>query len=722
MMPSIRSAVFPAALCGLVLVLGVGAFAQAPNSLGPLTQGQPVVANTTGAMSATASSSPLYVDASRFTGDICARINSAIIAAFPGGATSTSPVATIDARALTGLQPCNSNPFTGGLNYPVRLLLGDAQIITSVPWWTPQLSHSIEGIVPADSSSANGTVILACGPGLPSSIWVQATFSCLVNSTSVPQFPTGPGAAKIASFNVPHGPFPLVIAPLAYACLICGGGQGAVVSMTFPGGEGNGWNNDASGEQISNLKLDLGGNSYIFGYYTLNESERSVSSNFRWSGCGSSTGPSVNSAGVFYDRTEAPTGVGNSNLSGTTRNVLRDVTMTGGPMGVDNSSCYGIVQEGANITITFTSCLTSPLAWITAVGAGGTISAGGYSFVSESGANCSNLGIPTTCQVTGAPPSYPPGTGDVMNATCNPTISSGKLTGLAISSSGGYPTGFSTGGLILENVNIFASTAAPSGTIAEGLWMEGVANPYVGHLHCQGMDGYCEHIGAGNPVQGGIFITHDTLDIALGLMRMGPAVDGNQTMISMAALGGAAQNIITNEQNSQYQTNTVNLTAGNYAGHIAQYSPGTHLANAYQRTFTLQTAALASQTLVNSAPSGTHLYELDATLAQANTGTGCGSTTGQVSLIVTFTDPSSPTSPFNATVPLEIAGTTTPALSNNLTLSSPITVSNQGRGRFLFSPLSGKPISLSTGYSPGSGCTVGEGQAYNLYGTLKSVY
>jgi hypothetical protein len=63
------------ALCALLLITSLGVSAQ---TLGPLKRGEPVVADSTGNAGATASSSPVYVDASKFTGDICARINSAI--------------------------------------------------------------------------------------------------------------------------------------------------------------------------------------------------------------------------------------------------------------------------------------------------------------------------------------------------------------------------------------------------------------------------------------------------------------------------------------------------------------------------------------------------------------------------------------------------------------------------------------------------------------------
>jgi len=85
------------------------------------------------------------------------------------------------------------------------------------------------------------------------------------------------------------------------------------------------------------------------------------------------------------------------------------------------------------------------------------------------------------------------------------------------------------------------------------------------------MDGYCEHIGAGNPVNGGIFVTHDTLNVAVGLIRLGPAIDGSQVLISMSTQGGS-QDIIFDEKNGGRHFN-----AGTYSLQIGQYAPGSLL-------------------------------------------------------------------------------------------------------------------------------------------------
>jgi hypothetical protein len=70
--------------------------AQIPNALGNLTLGQPVIANGTGGMNETASSSPLSLDVSQFGGDICAKLHAAMAAA------STAGIGVLDATAFTG--------------------------------------------------------------------------------------------------------------------------------------------------------------------------------------------------------------------------------------------------------------------------------------------------------------------------------------------------------------------------------------------------------------------------------------------------------------------------------------------------------------------------------------------------------------------------------------------------------------------------------------------
>jgi hypothetical protein len=109
------------------------------------------------------------LDASKFRGapDMCAQINAAYLSADFHG--------SIDATAFTGLQECISNPFHGQ-NVPVHLYLNpDVTIITSVPWFTPQATHSIEGLVAGNIGSnpaevVGGATIEACGTIIPAQL------------------------------------------------------------------------------------------------------------------------------------------------------------------------------------------------------------------------------------------------------------------------------------------------------------------------------------------------------------------------------------------------------------------------------------------------------------------------------------------------------------------------------------------------------------------------
>ncbi len=85
----------------VLLLLLASVSAQAQNSLGSLSQGQPVVAQGSGSSGATAASSALVLDASQFAGsggtDLCAKVNAACIAA---NAIAGGIGMDIDARAF----------------------------------------------------------------------------------------------------------------------------------------------------------------------------------------------------------------------------------------------------------------------------------------------------------------------------------------------------------------------------------------------------------------------------------------------------------------------------------------------------------------------------------------------------------------------------------------------------------------------------------------------
>jgi len=132
------------------------------------------------------------------------------------------------------------------------------------------------------------------------------------------------------------------------------------------------------------------------------------------------------------------------------------------------------------------------------------------------------------------------------------------------------------GGPIIENVNIFdapETSPNPNNTITDGIWMQGVENPIIGHLHCQGMSGYCEHYGINEPVRGGVFIAHDVLNVAAGLIDLGPGIDNNQTLMTLASgvAPGGANGLLLDEKNG------VSISTAAYPV-IGEYLPGNLLA------------------------------------------------------------------------------------------------------------------------------------------------
>jgi hypothetical protein len=494
----------------------------------------------------------LYLDASQFTAsDMCAQINAAIVQ----GASSSSPatIYTIDARHFTGVQGCASNPFAGE-NVPVRLLLGNVFIVTSAPWFTPRIPHAISGIVSGepDLSPFAGTIIAACGPGLNgvagiTYATVTSPHKCTFGASgSVPTFPQA--GSSVLTFNFIHGPFPTG----TYSCVICGGGEDST-------GDGNGWNMLGAGEEIHDLRIDVGGNNNIFAYYTMNEMERSLYQLIRFGGFGSAlSGASTNAAGMFFDDTESPNG-----QPGPARNVIRESTFTG-DVGAC-STCYGIAYEGSKYTIVFPSCTGAnpPIAEVTTV-SGGSIT--GMQVVYGGSVGGCAPGSSTTYTVYAAPSTY--GASPISGSGTASENASQQVTGItAFPSGSSWPQPGFTGGPTIENVNLFSGSSVGQ-TITDGVWMQGVVNPNVGHLHCQGTSGYCEHYGESQPMGGGVFTTHDTLSNASGLVDLGPGIDNNQTFLTLASQSG---NLVFDEKNG------VTLSVAGYPN-LAEYIPGNLLA------------------------------------------------------------------------------------------------------------------------------------------------
>lgn len=94
-------------------------------------------------------------------------------------------------------------------------------------------------------------MIQECGPGAPG--W-NGSSACVNNGVTVNAFPNSSPAATTMTFHVAHGPFPAG----TYSCLICDGGETA-------SGDGFGWETNAFGGRIEDVKIDLGGNSNTFG-------------------------------------------------------------------------------------------------------------------------------------------------------------------------------------------------------------------------------------------------------------------------------------------------------------------------------------------------------------------------------------------------------------------------------------------------------------------------
>ncbi len=203
---------------------------------------------------------------------------------------------------------------------------------------------------------------------------------------------------------------------------------------------------------------------------------------------------------------------------------------------------------------------------------------------SQCGTNYGNPAL--TCTIYGGPLNFPwSSTSDARVSTSNSTpnlqfSNTGALTGFntPLSSDTGttFSANLSSGGMTLDGVNIFTSLPTGLAQIQEGLWMEGIANPLIGHLHCTNTNRYCEYYAYGQPLDGGVFYNHDSLQGAsAGLIDLGYGIDNNQSLISFSALNG---NIIYDQKNK------FTLTSSSAVTKVGQYFPQglalyTHLNN-----------------------------------------------------------------------------------------------------------------------------------------------
>jgi hypothetical protein len=480
--------------------------------------GWPVVVNSSSADVP----SDLWLDASQFSGaDMCAQINTAYTTALPtsGG--------VIDARVFNGLQPCNSNPFHNA-NIPVVLLLGAAQVITSVPWWTPQAGGGIIGVTPAPGTNSVGTSITACGPSnVPSGMnWSGSpNNTCTINETTiVHEFPH---STTTLTFNFQHGPFSASSYPATFACIICLGGQGS--------SEGAGWNYDGTnGMFVINVKVDLGGVANTFGIYSQNAEERSILDGDSFAHWSSNGGYDDNDAAVFYDRAEAPTKQSGpahfafGNLSGNTNQTT------------NSSSSYGLVYEGSDATCIMSGGNGSGAScYVTKVSAGGTPTvAVGYAGTGYTTA--------PTWTVYGAPCEYPGTTvagcgtdADITDCYGTATISGGAVSTMGTQCSA---TDYNSGFIGTGPESLHATfTGTNSGTMTGGVLLDGMENAQVDYLHNEYNSGYALQLGTGNNYyQSGFFKGIDVdSTVAGGVVHLLPGGDTTQNLFNLQYTSGS---------------------------------------------------------------------------------------------------------------------------------------------------------------------------------------
>jgi hypothetical protein len=559
--------------------------------------------------------SPMTIDASQFSGtDMCAKINAAYMSsAFAG---------SIDATAFAGLQPCTSNPFHGK-NAVVHLYLNPTvTIITSTPWFTPQVTHSIEGLVAGNITETGGATIEACGPTVPTGV-TFASGACTITSsgTVVAQFPGATAISGIAGTVTRTATCATTCIPLAPGQAVdivgssvaadngfqivgtvtgtpptsftfsgsgIGAATGASVSTRthfniphgpFPVGdysavvneggqgasEGDGWNLDGDAWLLKNVKVELGGNFNIFGVYTVNSQERSLLEQSRGGpACGTdAVGNAKNCANVFYDRTEMPLGTGGTQNAGITRPTIRDFNMASetGPTNNNCTSCYGVVFEGSAISVQLTStgCSQPPTAYVTSVNTSGAIQ--GIAVGNNGVGGCLTA---TVSHIYGAPTSYgAPLTGLQTSAAASAPIVNGVISQINIGTAGsGYSTALVTGGPILENINI-----APTGSakFQNGIWIEGVLNAEISKVHCLNLLEYCAYFGIGTYTQGGILRNLDGNGTTLGPIHLGFAIDNSQTISSISS---GATNLVQDDKNNS------TLSVAAYGKTLSQYNPG----------------------------------------------------------------------------------------------------------------------------------------------------
>jgi hypothetical protein len=422
------------------------------------------------ALLAGGSTQTLAVD--RFPGsDFCAQVNAAYLALPSSGGT-------LDARNFSGSIPCNSNMFHGA-NKAVMVQWPCATVVTSVPQSTPQLSNIEQGCATGNGQNTNGTIIQLCGPSAAS--WTGS--SCSVNGVTVPQFPNGTN--QIVFHNVNHGPYP----PGTYAAALYGGAQSG-------SGDFNGWNTDGFGHEVYDIRVDLGGLTSVFGYYSANDEERSIVDRFS---CGNGGGATVDArvGCVVEDRLEASTG-----QSGPTHFRLGDIHANFNPT-ANSTTTWGSVIELGTAKCLVLGTGTGATCYVTKVSGGVPTIALGYPGSGYSGS--------PTFIVYGAPTTF---------AGTQPQDCTGTLTQV-----GGLVTGivgqcaqsdYNNGLLGVGPESLRATFQGASGgcggvgsscVIAGGVYLGGAAEFHIDYLHCERTNGSCLQLGDGSEVTSAGFVT-----------------------------------------------------------------------------------------------------------------------------------------------------------------------------------------------------------------------
>lgn len=499
-------------------------------TVGALTQGQALTATSGGGI--TSSSTLLFAD--QFSGsDWCAKVNAAYLALPSSGGV-------IDARGFSSPQACNSNPYHGA-NKSVIVLLPSGIIVSSVPWYTPSTPNAIFGTVSGNGNSNQGSIIDFCGP--QSGTWGGA--NCTANAVTVPQFPNATN--QLTFHNAPHGPFP----PGTYACGICSGGQGS--------SEQQGWNNDGFAHIVEHVKLLMGGNTNVFAFYSANDEERSFVNDVNVSNVGNGSS-NANSAGFFYDRTEAANG-----QSGPTHFRMGNVAFGTGTQTVSSTSTWGAVFEMGNAP-----CVVS---------GGGGLGATCYVVKISGGNPTIAVGYPgsgytsnPTYTVYGAPATY----GGTQASDCTGTLT--EAAGLVTSVTAQCVASDYSNGPIQTGPEGLTATMSGSTTggftAAGGVYIGGDNNPVIDYIHCEHMGTSCVTLGSGyDATSAGLIKAIDGTSTVTGdLIHIAPGNDGQSNFwsVQFTSVTGTP-NIINDEcpiSGTTGKAITVTTAQGNQFGAI----------------------------------------------------------------------------------------------------------------------------------------------------------